>query len=393
MAGSFGELGSTSDPDAWFARRFGARTSAGPVVSEQSALQLSVAYACISILAQDVAKLPLHMFEETKAGGSQRVKDHPAAYALHSEANPTTSAFVFRECMQGHLGSWGNAYSNILRDRADRVIGFEIFTPERVRPLKANNGRTYYDVKDDNSNYEAFSAEEILHIPGFGYDGLVGYSPIAMARQAIGLGLAVEEFGARWFGQGQKSGVYLSHPASLSDKAAKRLESYMNDHGGLEHSHLVRVLEEGMELKHIHIPPDDAQFLQTRKFQIAELARFYRMPLHKLQEIDKAIKANIEQQSIEYVVDTLNSWLVRWEQELNRKLFRGRERGRFFVKFNTTALLRGDNEARAKFYQSAVGGPFMKPNEARALEEMNPVPGGDELLKPMNMSGNSDNEE
>lgn len=374
----------------WFGR-----STAGKAVTEFSAMQTTAVYACVRILAESIAGLPLHVYAY-KGNGKERVPQHPLSYLLHDAPNSEMTSFVFRETLMVHLLLWGNAYAQILRDRAGRVAGLYPLLPNRMTVNRDDDGRLFYVYQrydEDNPNFKdkgeiVLRAEDVLHIPGLGFDGLVGYSPIAMARNAVGMTLACEEYGASFFANGARPGGVLQHPGVLKDPARVR-ESWQAVYGGSANAGKVAVLEEGMTYQQIGIPPEEAQFLETRKFQIDEIGRLYRIPPHMIGDLEKSSFSNIEQQSLEFVKYTLNPWVIRWEQAMEKSLLLPAERGRYFISFNLDGLLRGDYKSRMEGYAIGRQNGWMSCNDIRALEGMNPVPeeeGGDLYLINGNMT-------
>ena len=225
-------------------------------------------------------------------------------------------------------------------------------------------------------------------LQGLGFDGLIGYSPIAMARNAVGMTLACEEYGASFFANGARPGGVLQHPGVLKDPAKLR-ESWQAVYGGAANTGKIAVLEEGMTYQQIGIPPEEAQFLETRKFQVDEIARLYRIPPHMVGDLDKSSFSNIEQQSLEFVKYTLNPWVVRWEQALQKSLLLPEERKRYFIRFNVDGLLRGDYQSRMQGYAVGRQNGWLSANDIREMEDMNPIPaeeGGDTYLINGNMT-------
>ena len=320
-------------------------------VSPSTALQVTAVFACVRILAETVAGLPLHVYRRLENGGKARAPDHYLYSLLHYLPNPEMTSFEFREVMMGHVCTWGNAYAEIEFDRAGRVRALWPLRPDRMT-VKRVNGRLQYIYKlskpDSQGRTEiTLRDEQVFHVHGLGSDGIVGYSPIHLARQAVGLALAAEEFGARFFGNDARPGVVLEHPGQLGDEAHKRLrESWESRHGGLDKSHRVAILEEGLKVHEIGLPPEDAQFLQTRKFQVSEIARMFRIPPHMIADLERATFSNIEHQSLEFVIHTIRPWLVRWEQEIYRSLLTPQERKTYFAEFLVDGLLRGDIKSR-----------------------------------------------
>ena len=358
---------------------FGA-SSSGKSVSEKTALQTTAVYACVRILAETIASLPLHTYRYSP-GGKEKALDHPLYYLLHSEPNPEMTSFVFRETLMGHLLLWGNAYAQIIRDGRGRVLGLYPLLPSKMLVNRTDQGILYYQYEKDGRTY-FLPNSDVLHIPGLGFDGLVGYSPIAMAKNAIGMAIATEEYGAKFFANGASPGGVLEHPGVVKDPGKVR-ESWNAVYQGSGNAHRVAVLEEGMKFQPIGIPPEQAQFLETRKFQIEEICRIFRVPPHLVASLDRATFSNIEHQSISFVDNTIVPWVSRFEQSMQRALFSEAEKRTFFVKFNLNGRLRGDAAARAAFYQTMRQNGIMSANDIRELEEMNLIPdelGGNKLL-------------
>jgi HK97 family phage portal protein len=376
-----------ANPAAWLFDAFGAKQSAaGVAVNERTALQSTAVYACVRILAETIASLPLPVFRRRGARGKDIARDHPLYSILHDRPNPEMSSFTFRETLQGHLSLWGNAYAEIETAKSGRVLALWPLRPDVTTPVRLPNGERIFKTKINGETQE-LPADRVLHVPGMGFDGLVGYSPIALSRQAIGLALATEEFGAKFFGNGTRPGGVLTHPARLSKEAKERLkEGWQAAYGGLTNAQRVAVLEEGVTWQALGVPPDEAQFLETRKFQTTEIARIFRVPPHMLADLERATFSNIEHQSIEFVVHTIRPWLVRWEQVMNWSLFSERDQGNAFAEFQVEGLLRGDSAQRASFYSALFNMGVLSPNDIRERENMNPVEGGDVRLVPLNMT-------
>ena len=366
--------------DAGYSFLFG-RTTSGKPVNERTAMQTTAVYACVRILAEAVASLPLHVYEYQDDGGKKLVHDHPLYYLLHDEPNPEMTSFVFRETLMSHLLIWGNAYAQIIRDGAGRVLGLYPLLPDKMEVQRDDKGNIYYVYSrnsDENPTFKEYGniklkAEDVLHIPGLGFDGLIGYSPIAMAKNAVGMTLACEEYGASFFANGANPGGVLEHPGVLKDPSKVR-ESWNSVYRGVSNAHKIAVLEEGMKYQQIGIPPEEAQFLETRKFQINEIARLYRIPPHMVGDLDKSSFSNIEQQSLEFVKYTLDPWVIRWEQSLQRSLLLPGEKGKYFIKLNVDGLLRGDYQSRMNGYAVGRQNGWFSANDIREMEDMNPIP-------------------
>ena len=365
--------------DAGYSFLFG-RTTSGKPVNERTAMQTTAVYACVRILAEAIASLPLHVYEYQEDGGKQMVHDHPLYYLLHDEPNPEMTSFVFRETLMSHLLIWGNAYAQIIRDGSGKVLGLYPLLPNKMDVQRDDRGNLYYVYSrnsDENPTFKEYGdirlkAEDVLHIPGLGFDGLIGYSPIAMAKNAVGMTLACEEYGASFFANGANPGGVLEHPGVLKDPSKVR-ESWNSVYRGVNNAHKIAVLEEGMKYQQIGIPPEEAQFLETRKFQINEIARLYRIPPHMVGDLEKSSFSNIEQQSLEFVKYTLDPWVIRWEQSLQRALLLAGEKGKYFIKLNVDGLLRGDYQSRMNGYAVGRQNGWLSANDIREMENLNPI--------------------
>ena len=376
-----------------FAFYLGGSTS-GKAVTERSAMQMTAVYACVRILSEAIAGLPLHLYRYKEGGGKEKAIDHPLYRLLHDEPNPEMTSFVFRETLMTHLLLWGNAYAQIIRNGKGEVIALYPLMPNKMEVDRDENGRLYYSYtrsSDEAPTMEGSTVtlrpEDVLHIPGLGFDGLVGYSPIAMAKNAIGMAIACEEYGAKFFANGAAPSGVLEHPGTIKDPARVR-ESWNSTFGGSANSGKVAVLEEGMKYTPISISPEQAQFLETRKFQINEIARIFRVPPHMVGDLEKSSFSNIEQQSLEFVKYTLDPWVIRWEQSLARSLFSATDKKNLFFKFNVEGLLRGDYQSRMAGYATARQNGWMSANDIRELENLDRIPaeeGGDLYLINGNM--------
>jgi len=374
---------------------FMGNSTSGKRVNERSAMQMPAVYSCVRILSEAVASLPLHFYKQIGNGGKEKAVKHPLYFLLHDEPNPEMTSFVFRETLMVHLLLWGNAYAQIIRNGKGEILALYPLMPDRMTVERDDKGRIYYEYRtsqDDAPTMKGSTvklpATEVLHIPGLGFDGLVGYSPIAMAKNAIGLAIAAEEYGSKFFANGAAPSGVLEHPGTLKDPARIR-ESWQSTFGGSSNAHKVAVLEEGMQYKPISMSPSDAQFLETRKFQIDEIARIFRVPPHMVGDLEKSSFSNIEQQSLEFVKYTLDPWVSRWEQGLMRSLLTEEEKKKYFVKFNVDGLLRGDYQSRMNGYATARQNGWMSANDIRELENLDRIPtelGGDLYLINGNMT-------
>ena len=373
---------------------FAGSSIAGKSVTERSAMQMTAVYACVRILSEAIAGLPLHLYRYTDKGSKEKAIDHPLYLLLHDEPNPEMSSFVFRETLMTHLLLWGNAYAQIIRNGKGEVIALYPLMPNKMTVDRDQNGHLYYSYLHSSEEADTMKGstvilqpQDVLHIPGLGFDGLVGYSPIAMAKNAIGLAIATEEYGAKFFANGAAPSGVLEHPGTIKDPSKVR-EAWQTQFGGSQNSGKVAVLEEGMKYTPMSISPEQAQFLETRKFQINEIARIFRVPPHMLADLEKSSFSNIEQQSLEFVKYTLDPWVIRWEQTLARTLFTPDEKKEYFFKFNVDGLLRGDYSSRMSGYATARQNGWMSANDIREMENLDRIPaeeGGDLYLINGNM--------
>ena len=374
-------------PTSWlFNSLTGGASASGISVNETSALKYSALYACVRLISESVASLPLHTYQRSE-NVNERLREHPISRLLSVSPNKQITSYSFREVLMGHVLTWGNAYAEIVRDASGMAVELRPITPDRVRVTVDEDGTIRYVVDEQIT----LASDDMFHLAGLGFDGVVGYSPITLAKDCIGLGLAAERFGASFFSNGARLGGILQHPAKLSQEAADRLrESWGNAYGGSGNTGKTAILEEGMNFTQLGIPPDDAQFLETRKVQVDDIARWYGVPPHMVGSMESATFSNIEHQQIEYVTHTLRSWLVRWEQELQRKIYMD---DTIFPQFIVDGLLRGDTKTRYESYRVARETGWLSVNEIRGLENLNPIDGGDQFIQPLNMGTVGETEE
>lgn len=370
-------------------------STAGKYVNERSAMQMTAVYSCVRILAEAVAGLPLHFYRYKEDGSKEKAIECGLYRLLHDEPNPEMSSFVFRETLMTHLLLWGNAYAQIIRNGKGEIVALYPLMPNKMQVDRDSDGKLYYIYTRSTEESQLgrpdtvyLNPRDVLHIPGLGFDGLVGYSPIAMAKNAIGLAMATEEYGAKFFANGAAPSGVLEHPGTIKDPTRLR-ENWNSTFGGSGNSGKVAVLEEGMKYTPISISPEQAQFLETRKFQINEIARIFRVPPHMVGDLEKSSFSNIEQQSLEFVKYTLDPWVIRWEQSLSRSLLSPEEKRKYFFKFNVEGLLRGDYASRMSGYATARQNGWMSANDIRELENLDRIPkeeGGDLYLVNGNMT-------
>lgn len=378
-----------SDKDHWIPRMVGG----GPVrsgvrVNEHTAMTLPAAFAAVRIIATAMAQVPLQLKQRQTIGGrtiTRNATDNPLYDLVKSRPNERMTSFRLRQTGFGHAAGWGNGYIEIERKRNGEPVGLWPLLPDRTDPV-LEGGNLWYRTNVQGEQIDIPSAD-VIHLAGFGWDGYKGYSPIQQAREAIGLGLAAEAFGAGFFGNDARSGGVLIHPGKLSDPAKSRVADDFQKQGGLENAHRVKVLEEGMKFVATTIPPEDAQFLGTQEFTVAQVARIWGVPLFLLHSHEKATSwgSGLEQQMIAFVTLTLAAWAESAEQELDHKLLTEKQRAEgYYFKFNLNALLRGDTATRMAMYKSMILEGWGTRNEVRILEDMNPEEGLDDFLQPQN---------
>lgn len=357
---------------------------AGVSVTPESSLRYAAVLACVRVLAEGVAQLPLILYER-QGRGRRKAEEHPLYDLLHVAPNSAMTSFEWREISMAHLALWGNAYAEIERNGAGRPVGIWPLMPWAMAVHVRKNGERWYEYKVNVTDPVVLRQDQVLHVPGFGYDGIEGKSLIRLAREAVGLGIAAEQYGSAFFSNGARPSVVLEHPGVLSDEAYEKLKnSWRAEHEGLSNAQRMAILEEGMKLQTFGVPPEDAQFLETRRYQRTEIAAIYRVPPHMIGDLERATFSNIEQQSLDFVIHTLQPWLVRIEQRLSTLLSEA-ERQRYYAKHLVAGLLRGDMASRYQSYSTGRQWGWLSANDVRELEDLNPVDDGDIYLQPLNM--------
>ncbi len=363
-------------------------TSSGVPLSNESAMSIATVFACIRNISEDVAKIPLKIYRKSEKGKELK-PDHPLLTLLNYQPNPEMTAMDFRQTLTAHCLGWGNAYAEIERTLGGEISGLFPLHPSIVRPKRTDVDKILvYEVRRENGSTDILSADTVLHIRGIGDDGIVGYNVIHYARECMGSAKAAETFGSTYFGNNTSICGVLKHPDHLSKEAQERLRaSIESKHRGPENANRLLILEESMSYEKGVLSPEESQFLETRQFSVVEICRWFRMPPHKVQDLQRATFSNIEHQDLEYVKDCLMAWLKRWEEAIWLKLFSLREQSRgFYAEHVVEGLLRGDIGSRYSAYQIALGNNnnpgFMTINEIRKLENLDPLEGGDDLYTP-----------
>jgi len=361
------------------------RTTTGVRISPESSMRLSAVYACVRVLSETLAVLPFCLYQKNANGGHTEVTDHWLYRLLAKRPNRYQNAFEWREMMQGHLALRGNAYNRITSNSIGEITELMPINPDAVRIEVLPTGEYRYRIKQSNGTEQILARGDVWHLRGLSSDGIVGLSPIDVARETIGLGLSAQEYGARFFqNDARPGGGWIEHPGQFKDKTARDnfRESYQNAQSG-SNRHKTTVLEGGMKYHELAIKNNDAQFLETRQFQVTDIARIYRVPPHLIGDLSRATFTNIEQQSLEFVNYTMTPWAERWEASIEADLLLDDDS--LEVELDFENLLRGDQVARSTFYASGINSGWMTRNEARLRENLNPIDGLDEPLLPLNM--------
>ena len=381
----FENLGMTLTSQNW-SDITGNKSTSGTIVNERSALGLSAVYACVKVLSETIASLPLHVYQK-KGTSKQMALDHALYEILHNEPNPEMTSYIWRETMTGHLALWGNAYCEIEYGEDWRPKAIWPLRPDRTWPMRdLNTGEIFYQTTLTDGTMVTLASWRVLHVPGFGFDGLVGYSPIRLQMETIGTAQATQEYGSRFYSNGARPSGILEHPKTLSEPAQVRLrDSFDSKYSGLGNSHRTMLLEEGMSYRQIGVPPNEAQYIESRKFSTEDVSRIFRVPLHMIGDLSRATFSNIEQQSIDFATSTIQPYCVKYEQEFRRKLFASKEKQKFYAKFDMDEMKRGDMKSRYDSYAIGRNNGFLSVNDVREFEDLNPVIGGDIYMVPVNL--------
>ena len=355
-------------------------SNAGIKVDEWKSMQLSAVYACVRLISNTVAMLPLALHQDIADDKSRVASEKPLHRVLHQTANPEITSFTFKQTMQSHVLLWGNAYAEKITNGRGELMELWPLAPWNMSVEFSNGKRKYTYTLPDGKQTE-MPSKKIFHLTGLSFDGVKGYSPVSVMRNELGLALALQDFGSKYFANGTNLGGTLQHPGKLGEKARIHLkEDLEKNFQGLSNAQRMIILEEGMTYDKIGIPAEDAQFIESRKFQLEEIARYFGVQLHMIQNLDRSTNNNIEQQSIEFRTYAIQPWAVIWEQEIYRSLLSPEEqRDKYYGKYNLNALMRGDYKTRMEAYRTGVQMGLYSLNEIRKLEDMNPieVEGGD----------------
>ena len=376
------------DDDYWYQAVVGP-TITGVEVDEDNAMKFATVFACVRVIAETIASLPLKIYEKVESGGKNEASDHNLYDLLHLQPNPLMTSFQYREAIMVHVLLWGNAYSEIARDGTGRIGALWPLNPSRMQIKEGKGEALQYEYTPEGKNEPTiYKFDEILHLPGLGYNGVSGKSPIQYHREAIGLGLASQELASRFFGNDASPPFVLKHPGHLGEKAYETLQkNFQKTYGGLSKKFKFAILPEGMTIDKVGMPLAEAQFLETRRFQREEICGIYRVPPHLIGDLSRSTFSNIEQQSLDFVVNCIRPWLVRFEQAINVKLLSKQEQKKYFVEFNVEGLLRGDIQSRYNAYAIGRNWGWLSADDIREKENLNPLPDGQGkvYLAPLNM--------
>lgn len=365
----------------------GSNALSGVNVTPDTALTFSAVFAAHKILAESTAMLPLFLLKRLKPRGKEHATTHPLYNVLHDAANPEMDSYLVRETMTAHLVGWGRAHAKIDYDENGQVKYLWPIHPSRVTQKRNAQLELVFDVSMPDGQKKTYPYWQMMFLRGLSPDGINVYTPVKLAKQGIGLALAAEGFGSTLFANGATPNGILTTDQRLSDKGYRRMQDdWRARHGGVSNANNTAILEEGLKWQSTSLPSDDAQFLQTRVFQVEEIARWYRIPNMMLNMSGaNSTYASVEAYGLQFVIYTLYPWLVRWEKGISTQLLLERERSKYFAEHLMTAILRGDTQSRYAAYAQGRQWGWLSINDIRELENMNPIEGGDTYLQPLNM--------
>jgi HK97 family phage portal protein len=355
---------------------------------DDSELNIMAVLACVRVLSETVAQLPLKVYRNLPGGGKEPALDHPLYRVLHHRANPQMTSFVWRETSMAHLVTWGNCYSEIVPNALGEPAALYPLRPDRMHVKKEGNQLVYEYQRPDQPR-QRIPTDRIFHIPGLAFDGLIGYSPVTLMRNPLGIIRSAERYGRRMLDNDARPSTVVKYPGKLSKEARANLKNTMEAWRGSKNAGKSAILEEGLDIKDIGFPPQDAQYLETRAFQIEEIARGFRMQLHMIQDLRRSTFSNIEHQSLEFVKYTMLPWLTRWEQALVTRLVDPADEGVYFAEFLVDGIERGDALSRAASLNIQRLAGVLTGDEWRAMENRNPLPDGQGtgIWRPLNITG------
>lgn len=379
------------DDDFWY-RSFGLGTNPSSYIPPDQALSITAVYSCVRILAEDVGSLPLPLYRRLSKGGKERDLKHPLYKLLQIRPNKWMTKMNFWEMMIGHVALRGNAYARILRNKNQEVIELIPLHPGRMQVGQNSDGSRQYLYTDQNGRHVFYDQSDIFHLQGLSSDGLIGLSPLDIHQRTFEGAITSDDYATQFFKNQAQPGGLLKHPKVLTPIARENIKkSWQEMHGGANRGR-VAVLEEGLEWQQVGITQKDAQWLESKKYTKTDIASIFRMPPHMIGDLERATFSNIEQQSLEYVRNTLRPWLVRVEETILRDLISEREQTDIFAEFLVEGLLRGDIQARYNSYAIGLNNGFLNADEVRAYENLNPIPNdaGQTFRVPLNTAPSGD---
>jgi HK97 family phage portal protein len=381
------ETTTLNDPAPWFTSMFsGFQSASGEKVTVESSLQVSTVYACVNILANSVAKLPFQVFKKTPKG-RERDTTHAVAKLLENRPNPYQNPFKFKHLIETHRETWGNAYINIEWGLDGRPKALWLLNPSTTDPKIDEDGVLWFLVKLPNGEQRKIPDSDVIHLTALSTDGLKGKSPIEVAKEAIGSSSASQKFKGKFFANGTAAAGVLKVPGQLNKDAKDKVRTEWESlYTGINNAQRIAILDAGLEFQSIGMPLKDAQFIEGMKFDKAEIATIFNIPLHMVNELDRATHSNIEQQALDFIQNTLSPILIQYEQEFAYKCFSLPEQKRYYLKFNLTSLLRGDSASRSEYYKKMIEMGAMSINEVRSLEEQDAIEGGDKHFVSLNFT-------
>jgi HK97 family phage portal protein len=373
------------NPAPWFSSIFGYDSASGEKVTVESSMSVPIVYACVDIKANSLAKLPFQVFRKTKKG-RERDSSHPVAKLLEERPNPFLNPFRFKHLLETHRNTWGNAYVNIEWGIDGRPKAYWILDPSKTNPkVDAETNELWYVTTLPDGKRVKIPHWDIIHLTTLSLDGIKGKPPIQVAREAIGSSQASQKFKGKFFANGTAAAGILKVPGQIGKTAKDKVrEEWETMYTGINNAQRIAILDAGLEFQSIGMPLKDAQFIEGMKFDKSEIATIFNIPMHMVNELDRATHSNIEQQSLDFILNTLSPVIIPYEQEFAYKSFSELELKRYYTKFNLTSLLRGDSKTRAEYYKMMIESGVMSINEVRALEEQDAIDGGDKHFVSLN---------
>lgn len=359
--------------------------ASGVRVDEDRSLNYSAVWSAVSMISKTMGIVSWQV-NERQDGRRERLFDDPLARLLNVEPNPEMTPQTLKQTLAVNALLWGIGYAEIERNGSGRPVALWPIPSRLVTPKRTESGALVYEAEGEDGVKIPIPDRDMFAPIGISFDGVTPISPIQRARESVAMGIAMEQYGASFFGNDARPSFVLTAPEKLSDKAVENMRDWVKrNHGGPRNSWKPGILEQGTTIKEVGMPNDDAQFLESRKFQIGEIARWFNIPPHKIGDMERATFNNIDSRERMYVTEAVLPWARSFEEEANRKLVTPSRRGRIFTKFDLNSLMRGDVQTRGEFYNTLFNVGAFSPNDIRTLEDMNPVPGGNQRMVPGNM--------